>query len=59
MSNMALTRVASRSKQGDEVIRLLSEMDAYMKESLAILKRDHVVIKEMAEDIRKIKFNTQ
>jgi hypothetical protein len=46
-------------EQGEEIIRLLTEIDEYIKINNDILKADRAVILSMAEDVRKIKINTQ
>ena len=50
---------SSEKSQNGEVIRLLSQVDEHLKENNAILKQYHLVILEMAENVRKIKVNTQ
>ena len=58
-------QVVHERTQAKEVIRLLTEIDGYLKENNSILKQnngillqDHNVILTMAEDLRKIKINT-
>jgi hypothetical protein len=50
---------SSEKSQNSEVIRLLSQVDEHLKENNAILKQYHLVILDMAENVRKIKVNTQ
>ena len=42
-----------------DVIYYLKENNAFLKENNTILKSDHEIILSLAEDVRKIKFNTQ
>jgi hypothetical protein len=65
---MPLTEIMGNNgkTQGEEVISLLVEINKYLKENNSILKEnndilkaDHRTISALAEDVRKIKMNTQ
>jgi len=53
------TKGVDEKAKGEEVIRLLAEIKEILKENNDILKSDHEIILSLAEDVRKIRFNTQ
>jgi hypothetical protein len=68
LTNMPLTQVTGniRKTQGEEVIRLLAEIDKYLKENNSILKENNDTLKAdrhtilaLPEDVRKIMRHTQ
>ena len=53
------TEGVRQTQKRNEVASLLAEIIYYLKENNAILKEDHQTILALAEDVRKIKINTQ
>ena len=43
----------------EEVLRMLGEIHAMLKENNELLKQDHSINKGIFENVRKLRFNTQ